>query len=250
LRLSLHIAWISALASLALPAVAVASEPPPSFEATFEFLRNDKVAGESTARYESADGRWTVRSDSHGTRGLARFLGLEERTESRGRWQQGALVPLQFEQVVKVAVKTVETRAQFDWEEGVVHSTHKDGEDRLPITPGTLDPGSVGLRIRLGLLAGEREWSIDLVDEDEIETQKFEALPAEKLDTALGCLDTIRVDRIRDPESTRYTQTWYAVDHAFAPVKVAHGKRDGDHMETRITTLTLDGKAVNRGAGC
>lgn len=234
----------------ALASIAAAEPPPPGFVAEFELLRNDKLAGESTARYETRDGAWSVRSHSQGTRGLARFLGFEEHTESRGHWQDGQPVPEQYDQTVKVAVKRVETQARFDWDQGRVHTIHEDGENALPLSPGTLDPGSIGLRIRLGLLAGERAWSIDMVDEDKIETQRFEAQPVTRIDTALGCLEAVRVDRIRDPESTRYTQTWYAVDLAYAPVRATHGKQDGEHIETRLTSLALDGEPVKRGPVC
>lgn len=240
---------LAMLSILALAGTAVAAPPSP-FEAGFEFHRNGKLIGESRFRFDVEDGNWVMSTETEGTKGLARLLGLEESSESRGDWSDGGPRPLGFQQTVKVAVKNIETRADFDWEAGTVHSVHEDGETDLDLVPGVLDPVSAGLAIRAGLARNETEWRLTLVDEDELEEQLFRLAGSESLDTKLGCLETRRVDRIRGPESTRYTQTWYAVAHDWVPVKVAHGKTDGDRMESHLVSLELDGVPVERGAPC
>lgn len=226
---------------------AIGAEPPPSFEADYEFYRNDKLIGESTISLSVDDTQWAMRSDTEGTKGVARFLGVKEWSLSEGGWLDGAPRPGTFEQEVKVAFKTIATSADFDWEAGQVVSIHKDGETILQTVPGLLDPVSVGLRVRAGLSGGEQEWRLPMVDEDEIEVQHFRVAETASLDTALGCLETHRVDKIRGPQSKRYTQTWYADDLGFVPVYIAHGKTDGDHLESRIVSLTLDGEPVDTG---
>jgi hypothetical protein len=224
--------------------------PPSPFVAEMEFLRNGKPIGEATFSLEVDGNDWVMRSSVEGTRGVARFLGVEESSESRGDWVDGGPRPKAFVQRVKVSFKTIETRANFDWAAGQVLSIHKDGENVLETEPGLMDPVSVGLAIRKGLENGEREWRLPMVDEDEIEEQHFRAEGAEALDTPLGCLETERVDKIRRAGSTRYTQTWYARDLDWVPVYVAHGKTDGDRMESRLVSLTVDGKPVPVSAPC
>ncbi len=244
-----RLAPLAGLATLIFSCAAVAGPVTP-FEATFEFLRNDKAIGESRVALTLEDGAWTMTSATRGTRGLAKLLGLEESSLSRGDWQDGGPRPHHFEQTVEVSFKTIHTRAEFDWQAGTVHSVHEDGEDTLALTPGVLDPVSVGLAVRAGLGDGVSEWRLSLVDEDEIEEQLFEVATTEALDTPLGCLVTRRVDRIRGPESTRYTQTWYARDYDWTPVKVAHGKTDGDRMESRLLALAVNGESVEAGLTC
>lgn len=235
--------WLAALL-LAAAGAAHGAEPPVPFAATLELLRNGKLIGESRFSLSVTDGNWVMRTESRGTRGLAKFLGVEESSESRGSWEDGAPRPESFRQTVEVAIKTIETRADFDWDAGTVRSVHEDGENTFPLEPGLLDPISVGLAVRAGLAMGEREWRLPMVDEDEIEEQHFRAAGAATIDTPLGCLQTERVDKIRGPQSTRYTQTWYAWDLAWVPVQVAHGKTDGDRMESRLKSLTIDGAAI------
>jgi len=227
-----------------------AAELPEPFTAEFEFLRNGKAIGEANFAFTVDGDRYLMRSAMEGTKGVASFLGVEERSESEGLWADGQPRPERFEQTVKVSFKTILTRAVFDWAEQLVLSEHKDGETTLPLSPGVLDPVSVGLAVRAGLAEEEGEWRLPMVDEDEIEEQHFRRSGREQLDTALGCLATQRVDKIRGPESTRYTRTWYADELAFVPVYITHGKTDGEHLESRIVSLTLNGKPVEAGKAC
>lgn len=241
---------LAALA-LALPlASALAADLPASFEAEYELYRNGKQVGETRVRFSAAEERWTLESESEGTRGLARMLGLEERSRSEGRWQDGEPRPERFEQQVKAALKDRHTTADFNWNKGQVLSTHHEGETRLDLPEGAVDPGTVGLRLRLGLADGEQAWELPVVDEDEVETQRFEARTPERLDTGLGCMEVRRVERIRAPESRRYTHTFHATELDFIPVRVVHGKQEGDRMETRLTALTIDGQAVRPRPAC
>ncbi|MEE4172973.1 MAG: DUF3108 domain-containing protein [Xanthomonadales bacterium] len=223
---------------------ALAADLPPPFQATLEVLRNDKVIGEATFAFTTDGEDWVLTSRSEGTKGVAKFIGFEENSESHGDWQNGGPRPLGFRQTYQASFVKRETTADFDWEAGVVDSVHKDGENRLELEPGVLDPASIGLSIRAGLAAGKRAWDLLIVDEDEIESQTYRAAGEEALNTPIGCVVAERVDRIRGPQSTRYTQTWYARDLGWVPVQVAHGKTDGDRMETRLKSLALDGEPV------
>lgn len=226
-----------------------AAQAPPAFEARMELLRNGKEMGESVFTFETSDGQWRMESQVRGTRGLARFIGLRESSVSEGDWLDGAARPLHFERTVK-AVKTFEWSAEFDWKEGVVRSVHPDGESSLELQPGVVDEAAIGLRIRAGLARGEDNWHLLVVDEDEIEEQHFALREVERIQTSLGCIEAHRVEKVRDPSSKRYTRTWYAAEHDFVPVRIEHGKKGGDHMESRIIGITVDGRAVERSPDC
>ena len=234
---------------LLLSAAPCPAQAPPAFEARLELLRNGKELGESVFTFEASDGRWRMESRIRGTRGLARFIGLQESSVSEGDWLDGAARPLQFERSVK-AVKTFEWSAEFDWQEGVVRSVYPDGESSLELQPGVVEEAGIGLRIRAGLARGEDNWHLLVVDEDEIEEQHFALREVERIQTSLGCLEAYRVEKVRDPSSKRYTRTWYAAEHDFVPVRIEHGKKGDDHMESRIIGITVDGRTVERGPDC
>jgi hypothetical protein len=235
-------------AILSLPAIGVAADRT-GFKVTMELFRNEKLAGETTFTFTSGNGEWRMQSQTRGTRGLARVIGVEENSFSRGDWHDDLPRPLAFERNVK-AIKTFRWAANFDWARGEVHSIYPDGESTIAIKPGVVDESTLGMVIRLGLERGEDEWFLQVLDEDEIEQEHFRARPAERTQTVLGCVTTYPVEKIRRAGSTRYTRTYYARDHRFVPVMIEHGKTDGDHLESRLKSLEIDGKTIARGPDC
>jgi hypothetical protein len=88
-----------------------------------------------------------------------------------------------------------------------------------------------------------------MVEEDKIDEQNFRILDPERMETSLGCLRTVVVEKIRE-NSKRYTRAWHAPELDFIEVRMEHGKTDGNHLEMRITELTVDGVAVQPSPGC
>jgi hypothetical protein len=222
---------------------------PADFQARLELSRNGKPFGEATFRLTTEDDRWNMASETRGTRGLARFLGLKEHSRSEGIWVEGAPRPTQYEREVQ-AVLTMHWSAEFDWASGEVHSVYPDGEATLALEPGTLDESAIGLVIRAGLRRGETEWQLRLLDEEKIESAQFRARDAEQIQTALGCMTVYNVEKVRGARSTRYTRTFYAQDHDYVPVLLQHGKEGGDHIEGRVVELRVDGQVVAAGRDC
>jgi hypothetical protein len=113
-----------------------------------------------------------------------------------------------------------------------------------------VDEMGLGLAIRMGLRNGEDDWRLRQLDEDEIEDAHFRVSDVRAVDTPLGCMQTAVVEKVRAATSTRYTRTYYATEHDFAPVLIEHGKKDGEQVEGRVISLTVDGKAVAAGPAC
>lgn len=226
-----------------------AGQPPGHLSARLDLVRNGKLVGEMSFRIRSDGGRWRMESSSRGTRGLARFIGLDESSFSEGDWHGDEPRPVRFERELS-AIKSYRWSATFDWEAGTVHSVHPDGEDDLPLEPGVVDQTAVGLVIQWGLVRGETEWALRVLDEDEIEDELFRVIAQERVQTGLGCLDAVRVDKIRAANSKRYTRTWYARDYDYAPVRIEHGKQGGDHFESQLLELVLEDQSVPRHPDC
>jgi hypothetical protein len=231
-----------------LPALCLAQRPA-DFHAKLELSRNDKLMGEMTFTLASTDERWTMSSDTKGSKGLAKFLGLKENSTGEGDWDGSAPRPLRYERNVRT-IMGMQWTADFDWENGVVHTVYPDGESRLELEPGVLDESAIGLVVRAGLAQGEDEWHLRLVDEDEIEDAHFRTRSVESVQTALGCMKVHIVEKVRGEGSTRYTRTYYAEDHQFVPVLMEHGRVGGNHVEGRVVELTVNGQRVPAGPDC
>ncbi|HET6592795.1 MAG TPA: DUF3108 domain-containing protein [Xanthomonadales bacterium] len=231
---------------LPLPCLA---DQPADFEARLELYRNGKLSGETLFRLETVDGRWTMHSSTEGTKGMASWIGLKENSTGEGDWHAGKARPLRYERNVK-AIVTREWSAEFDWDNEVVHTVYPDGASTLELEPGVVDESSLGLAIRMGLRRGESEWRLRQLDEDEIEDAHFRVSEVKAVDTPLGCMQTHVVEKVRAASSTRYTRTYYASDHDFAPVLIEHGKKGGDQVEGRVISLKVNGAAVAAGPAC
>ena len=234
--------------ALLLPALGLADRPV-DFETRLELHRNGKLAGETLFKLETKDGHWVMTSQTKSTKGVTSWIGLRESSTGEGDWQDGHPRPLRYDRNVK-AILTMKWTADFDWENGVVRTVYPDGESTLELEPGVVDEMALALTIRKGLRNGEDEWFLRQVDEDEIEDAHFRVSSVKAVQTPLGCMRTHVVEKVRGADSKRYTRTYYAADHEFVPVLIEHGKRGEEHVEGRVSSLTVNGKPVPAGADC
>jgi hypothetical protein len=226
---------------------ALLADRPADFEARLEVSRNGKVMGGTTFTFDSDDDRWTMHSETKGR--YAKVVPVSESSRGEGDWQGDRPRPIRYEREVS-AVLSRHWAADFDWAAGVVRSEHPDGESTLELSPGVVDETALGLIIRAGLGRGEKEWFLDLLDEDEIDRVHFRVSEVKLVQTPLGCMEVAVVEKVRGEESKRYTRTYYAVEHDFVPVMIEHGKRGEDHNEGRVIALSVEGKAVQAGPAC
>ena len=240
-RILLLIATLGCVSSLCW------AQRPSDFEARLELSRNGKVIGETTFQFASRDDRWTMHSRTNGR--VYKLVRFTEDSYGEGEWQGDRPRPSRYEREVR-AVISRRWEVDFDWDEGVAHSIHPDGESTLDLSPGVLDETALGLIIRAGLARGEEEWFLDLVDEDEIDHVHFKLRSVEQLQTALGCMRVYNVEKVRDPTSKRYTRTYYAAEYGFAPVVIEHGKRGDEDWRGQVVALLLDGQAVEARPPC
>jgi len=220
------------------------------YSARYSLYRNGKLAGKADIKLEQQGDQWIMSTKGSGTHGLARLLRARDREYVEGHVQDGRFVPQRFEHDVTVAGIGNQWTAQFDWEKDIVTVRQDDKSIELALQGEALDGLSLKLEMQRRLRTGDNNLQFLLVDEDEIKLQSFRVLPREMLETSLGCLETIPVERIRSPESTRYTRAWHAPELDYLTVRLEHGKTNGDHMEMRIAELQTADQAFTAGLSC
>jgi len=219
------------------------------YSARYAVYRNGKLQARAEFLLQQQDNSWIMKSESIGTHGMARLLKFRDYEFVEGRMETGGFRPLRYVHELKWIGPDQNSTADFDWE-GMNVTVTDDGETKvLDLVSGAVDPMTLQLEIRHHLASPQPKLEFMLVDEDEIERQVFRVLPAERLETSLGCLDTAPVEKVRK-NSTRYTRSWHARDLNFIPVRMEHGKTDGDRMELRITELVVGDVRVEPRPGC
>jgi hypothetical protein len=235
------------------------------YHARYAVYRNGKLTGKIDIDLGQQGNRWVIRSEARGTHGLARILAARDNEESAGYVIDGRFRPDRYYRHTRVAGIDDRWTVHFDWKQRRVSVVH-DNDDPLlldMLDQDALDPLALKLDMRhrlasdgfetlassQALAEGEPALHFDMVEEDEIDEQVFRVLPPEWMETSLGCLRTTVVEKVRQ-NSTRYTRAWHAPELDYMEVRMEHGKTGGNHMEMRITQLTVNGVDVTPRPGC
>lgn len=219
------------------------------YSARYSVYRNGKLQARSEFILEQQDDNWVMKNESVGTHGMAKFLKFRDYEYVEAERIGPGLRPLRYVHELKWMGPDQDTLAVFDWENQTVDVTHEGDNVSLDLVEDALDPMTLQLELRNRLAESNPDLEFMLVEEDEIELQRFRTLPVEQLETSLGCLKTVPVEKIRR-SSRRFTRSWHAEDLSYIPIRMEHGKTDGDHMELRITELIIDGDPVIPQPGC
>lgn len=134
----------------------------------------------------------------------------------------------------------------FDWKAGTV--TYKGpkvdkGEKTFDLPPGAVDINGLQIAARLWL-AGMQDVSkpaqrkFAIVDEREIKHYTLAARPGGVIKTPIGNFDTIKVERIDNPE--KQFKLWAATKLDFLPVRVESQKRNDPIIRLDIKALHGD----------
>jgi hypothetical protein len=243
-----------AAAAAPLPVQAEAGYTLAPYSARYAIYRNGKLTGKMEVSLERHGERWIIRSEGSGTHGLARILAARDIEDVDGRLVDGRFRPDRYHRHTRVAGLDDRWTADFDWDQRTVSVAH-DKSDPVTLEMGepgvgdALDPLSLKLALRHRLAGQEPELRFQMVEEDELDEQNFRVLPGEWMETSLGCLRTTPVEKIRY-NSKRYTRAWHAPELDYIEVRLEHGKTGGNHLEMRITELTLDGEEIAPRPGC
>ncbi len=124
----------------------------------------------------------------------------------------------------------------FDWARGRVTGTAEKRPVDLPITAGVHDILSAQVALMQDLALGRAPAPFVLVDKGQLKNYRYDAGPPERLDTALGKLETVVYASRRDG-SDRATRVWYAPSLGYAPVKAE--RRRGDRVEFTLLITSI-----------
>ena len=226
-----------------------ATSIPRDYTATYRVLRNDNHMAEVTVKLSHQDGGSTLHGFIHDTRGLADFLNVKGFQTVTGKWQDGVFFPDHYHFKFSVIGFKSVWKANFDWSAGTVTATRKKRDTLLPLTDGANDPFSLSLNIGSHLAKNQDVMSVNVVEEDKIEQQRYQVDNQELLNTSLGCIDTTRVKRIRD-NTKRTSLFWYANDHDFVPVQIRHSKKKGNDFTLEIISLNVAGQEIRPTGAC
>ncbi|MBY6205150.1 DUF3108 domain-containing protein [Halomonas denitrificans] len=229
---ALHCCWIAIWMLTAVASTATATEAPPfsEHEASYAVTRNGDALGvlqSSLTRRE--DGLWHYRVESEATAFLVRVLGLSTTEAAWFAWTDEAVLPLTYHHVAERPGRDRFWQHRYDWTELHTDTTTHNGETRVPLAAGAVDPLTLRLAAAGEIAAGRGGEDLEflVVERDELETQQYRFLRRESLIVDGRCFDTQVYERFRKEGSSRNYIAWHAPAIGGLPVRIVYVD-DGD----------------------
>jgi len=209
-----------------------------AFTANYVVFRNGKDLGTATIKYADAgNDRWELSTHTLGT-GIAAIAGVELNERSLIRWNDGKPETVDYNFSQKAGWKNKQRSISVNAQNRTILSQDKEDSYTLKYQAGVLDRHAITVAIMQDLLQGKRgDLSYPVADRDEMSTQLYRLIGNEKMDTALGVLNSLKVQRIRENPNGKTTTLWLAPDRQFVPLRIQQKEGNGDVIEMRISGL-------------
>jgi hypothetical protein len=226
--------------SLCAAAPAFAAEAPlKPFRAEYATFHNGSELGRTTlALADNGDGSWSLRSETHGTAGLAKIAGVHIVETSRFRWKNGRPEALVYDYRQDDALKQRVRHAEFDWKANEARVREGKGDFRYALAPGTIDRQSVTLAIAADLMRNASTFDYKVAVKDHIEDMRYQRGENETLTVPAGEFKTVVMRRDGEPgaDRRRVARSWFAQSLGWMPVQIEQTQDKGDTVTLKLAS--------------
>jgi len=225
--------------TLASGASAAADEIRPysrPFSATYGVEMDGFSVGELKRSFRVRDnGTYVLKSKMY-TTGLAALFKEDTVVErSTGKLSDGGVKPFEYYYRHEGRGGEHIERLIFDWSEGTIKSVRDEETNTLEIIPGVLEKQIYQLVLRKDLAAGKKAMNYEVADRGDIRTYRFRVRGEETIETELGELRAIKVERLSHSKE-RKTFIWCSIEHDYQLVRLIQ-EDDGHTIASHIEKL-------------
>jgi hypothetical protein len=217
----------------------------PDFSASYSVSLGGIEAGELTRSLTTqTDGKRIFQSETQ-AKGIFAIFKPEIITET-SQWQLNNqyVRPLKYSYVREGGKKDKYMLMNFDWQAKQLHIDDKKRPWSLGLVPKTLDKLVYQIALMLDLQKQQSTFSYQIADGGKIKTYDIIAYGTEKINTAMGEIETIKLKRERSDSKDRQTTLWCAPSLNYLPVQLEHIEKDGTVFIASIKQL--DGIDANQ----
>lgn len=157
------------------------------------------------------------------------------------RWENNRVLPLQYRyELSGMLIPDRERNIKFDWNQGIASGEYEGKSFSLELRDGSLDPLGYQLQLHQDLRAGLTDVTYQVVDKGRYDVDRFAVINEEQLETKLGEIPTVVVEKVRDADSRRETLMWFAPQWDHLMVRLTQREPDGSAYEIHIEDSTLN----------
>lgn len=169
------------------------------------------------------------------------FLKVSE--EARVKASSSGLRTLQYNYRNSVSSKRNQ-HITFDWEAGVVADRQARKPWQKPLSGNLTDQLGSQLQLRAALVSGRFQDGFEqtIINKGKIKTYQYQLLEKEKVESALGTVDTVKLRRHREGSSAE-TIIWLAKEWNYLIVKLEQ-LEDDDAFSLELLNAKLDGRQL------
>jgi len=161
-------------------------------------------------------------------------------------WQNNHITPLNYKYELSPFLASKRKRkVSFNWPQKTVQSSYREKKWTLEAIPlNSQDRLSYQLQMLIDVNSGKQNMIYPIVHKGKIKNSHFRVLREEPLQTTLGLLDSVLVEKVRAEGKKRKTHLWFAKDHAFLLLKMNQVEKDGDEYEIKIKSAEINGITI------
>jgi hypothetical protein len=226
------------LASVLLLAATAGAAPAPPTQVTARYTLSHKamgVIGRVDETYRRTGDAYAIRSVSRSEGALKAVFDEQLVVESSGRVGDGGLRPLAFQQRRLNSAKG-ETHATFDWERGIMRSTHEGQVSEVPLPRHTQDRISVMYQF-MNIPLGDGPVEMHMSNGRKVDLYTYRLVSEERLATPAGEFDTLHFARVTSSARESRADLWLAKDRFNLPVRVVFDDPKGLRLEQTLVGL-------------
>ncbi len=220
---------------LAASAVTAAESTMPAFfDVSYTLYSNDTKIGLMKREFSMQDeNNYVFRSESKTTGFISLFRKDHIIEQSNWKFVENRFIPQHYSYQHTGGKKDRFVEISFNWDKKQIINQVNDSTWFMETQVGILDKLLYQLTIMSDLKTGQVPDIYTIADGGKIKNYYFEYLGDEVVETPLGPLKTMKIER-RKSNSKRKTWLWCAYDYHFMPVKVVITEKKG-----RLTTALI-----------
>ena len=171
------------------------------------------------------------------------FLGQIDEQSTFSLTDKQLLRPTEYSYVRSVFGRTKTELQRFDWQNKTLHYEKNDSHKQSTLKAGQLDMITHRLQLRRDLNAGLTEFSYPVISRGKLKQYAYRVVANEVLETAIGPLATVKVERVIDADSKSQFTAWLAKDWEHLIVKLEQ-KKNGDSHQLELRSAVINNQTV------
>ncbi len=160
-------------------------------------------------------------------------------------WSGSQVLPTQYNyELSGFFVRDRQQDVQFDWQRQLAKGQHDGKQWQVKLPPKALDRLGYQLQLLMDVALGKTDMQYEVVHKGKLRDNHFQVIREERIDSVLGEIDSIVVEKVRAPDKKRETLLWFAKDDHSLLLKMTQKEEDGEEYEI-ILKEVLDPPTLN-----